>query len=239
MIPMVLINKSHLTAFLLIGILILEIGCNQKNSSLNKTVNKVDSTCLFENKNFLLTANYKTNELLTYSSIIQGDGNYSLEIVSSYFFDSLFLSQGWVFDQNDIVINQILFFKTHDTILKQLDFDVRQILTNRDNGKYKLLDNVIRGVSVVRGKNGWFYKISGVGGCNECSEYSGFFSLKGEILWKLYTSSMDNFSYIEGNYNNVLKEYGIIDSSKISKKIYGTWVFPPQYSGKVYETRLR
>lgn len=185
------------------------------------------------------TIKYSSNGICNYSTFVAGSKAYSLEVKTTYLNDSVFLNEKWAFDLNDVVSNQELIFKLGDQIIVQRNHNVRKRKSKKAIGTINLLDNVIRGVSVVKGGSGSFYKIEGAGGCNACSEYSGYFSLRGELLWENYSSRMGNFETGKGNYDKVLAKYNVLDTSAIAPKIKGIWVFPPQKSGEMYTTKLR
>ena len=191
----------------------------------------------------LITVNNSSeqNELLVSKVIIKGIDNYSLEIETSYLNDSSFLANGWEFDRNSVVTQQNLIFRHYDSIIQKKRHDVRLRKPQKkgNSNSIALLDNVIRGVALVKGKKGSIYKIEGSGGCNTCSEYYAFYSLTGEKMWYTYNSITDNFHFEKGNYSNIINNIGVSDTLDIDPIINGIWVFPPQYAGRIYQVNLR
>lgn len=127
-----------------------------------------------------------------------------------------------------------------DDVLSRIEYEVGGKNKNRtNNGDILTLDNVIVSSACIKGTKKSFYKIEGFGGCNGCSEYTAYYSLQGELLYEDYVSSSKNLKYSKGNYQEILKVYGITDTSKISKKARGIQVYPPQYSGDTVEISIR
>ncbi|MHB8205942.1 hypothetical protein [Mucilaginibacter sp.] len=176
---------------------------------------------------------------LSYKTIINGDDNYTIEIKTFYIYDKNYLTHDWVSDVNRVVISQTLTFKYKGSSIAVKNFDVRKWIVKKFNKKVNFLDDVIREVGFVKGSKGGFYKIYGFGGCNSCSEYLGYYSMTGNLLYKIYTSRMDNYSYLFGNFDQVMAKYGIPDSLLKSNSINVVSVFPPQYSGDNDKSSIR
>jgi hypothetical protein len=182
---------------------------------------------------------HRDGDIVKYTTALKGTDEYSLEIETMYIYDSLFLADNWVSDLNEVVISQLLTFKLKDSIIRKQFHDVKTRVVRKSIGNVSLLDNVIREVGIVEGRKGSFYKISGAGGCNACSEYLGYYSMQGKLLSKIYSSRMDRFSYTTGDIDKVIKQFEVPENIQKPGKLKVISVFPPQYNGEIEESSLK
>jgi len=144
----------------------------------------------------------------TYKIKIQNN-DYSLSIVTTYLNDSLSpYEAGYTYP----IIRQILIFQYKNTIIKRFNHPVINCKRELKNGKKAVaLENEIIQIGVLQGKNGNTYYVVG-NSCNACSEFDGFYSLRGETLWYNYTHyKLSNDQWIRSvdKYNAMIKKYGI------------------------------
>lgn len=172
-----------------------------------------------------------------YSTLINGGGGYSLEVRTTYVPDTSFLVNRWFGDLNDVVTQQVLIFKLNNSILCRRDFNVKKIISPNKKGLV-LLDAVVVMAGVVKGEKGSFYVIFGSGGCNACSEYTGYYSLEGKLLANDYQSRMRNFRHSFGNLGEIIERFGVDDSTAGIGGLKVVRTFPPQFSGKVESASL-
>jgi hypothetical protein len=176
---------------------------------------------------------------IEYRVIISDSNGYSLQVETTYLYDSVYLNKGWAFDRNISVLSQRLIFCKGDSVLKQMTHNVKKQIFTRHGQKYSFLENIIRGICIIYGKNEILYMIEGSGGCNTCSEYGALFSSSGQRLWYKYYSITDKFQYHHGKYYEVLESIGAYKVGEPKRKLIGIWVFPPQYKGDAYEMEIR
>jgi hypothetical protein len=192
----------------------------------------------FPSKKIIKTDNYKDGDTLSYQTTLEANSIYSITIKTVYIYNKAYINNDWVSDLNNVVTLQKIIFKKNQQILVQRKFNVKKYKINNNNRTLYFLDNVIREVGIVKGDKGAFYKIYGFGGCNSCSEFLGYFSLDGKLLYKIYTSKMDNYAYKYGSFQNVINHYGIPHEKIKKNDTKSVTVFPPQFSGKIENTSI-
>jgi len=202
------------------------IDFNSQNSIPDSTISqrKLDSSSV-----------HKQGELVTYSTSLNAVENYSLKIMTTYRYDTAFIAHGFLVDWDSIITEQKMCFQLNDSILKALDFV--------EDGKCKILIkphkpentlDIISGIYLIKGKNnvGAFYKIEGCGGANGGSQYTGYFSLNGNLLFESYLDHPHSIPIEVGDYKSMLANFDLNDTTEISTEINGCWVFPPQWSNE-------
>jgi hypothetical protein len=242
---MLLINKifflrlHKLISHFLFCFIALIIGCESHTLPVDnkESISKIANDSEKDTLNKLI---YKEGELLNYTTVLPSTDEYSLEINTTYIYDSLFLAERWVADLNEVVTEQKLIFKKNGIAINQFNHNVKKWILDKFGKKRSLLDNVIRTAGLVSAKNGGFYKVEGAGGCNACSEYIGYFSLEGELLYNIYSSQTDNFVNEVGDFDKMIKQFEVPDTlSRLGGKIKVVWIFPPIYSGDIGSSRLK
>jgi hypothetical protein len=197
MVLKIIYNKKMLliSLFLFFGIHHLALGTPSPKNIKPKTIHK-------------LLVKDIGRKSFTYNVKIQDD-DYSLSIVTTYLNDSLSpYEAGYTYP----VTRQILIFRYKNTILKKFNHPVVNCKRELKNGKKAVtLENEIIQIGVLQGNNGNIYYVEG-GSCNACSEFDGFYSLRGETLWYNYTHyklSNDQWIRSVNKYNAMIKKYGI------------------------------
>lgn len=177
----------------------------------------------------------KVTDTLTYNTLVSGNNGYALQIRSTYLNDTNYIKNDWPTVQNQVVLAQQLIFKYKDSVLCTRPFRVRKRSFVKFNKKVDLLDAVIFEAAAITGTKGSFYKIRGSGGCTDCSNYTGYYSLKGEILYENYFSDKDKFVKNVGNYKSIWSNYGVQARRANIADINNTIVFPPADNGRTIE----
>jgi hypothetical protein len=181
---------------------------------------------------------HRDGDIVTYTITLPGVNDYTLQIETKYLYDKAYLTPGWFEDHNQAVLAQKIIFKRKGILLNTRSFDVRSLPAIKFGKKVSLLDNVIIEIAVVNGTKGSFYKIEGYGGCNNCTNYTGYFSLNGKLLFKTYSSHLDGFSTGMGDYKNVWKQYGVPAKRENTPNLKALTVFPPQHAGEVTQSYI-
>jgi hypothetical protein len=144
--------------------------------------------------------------------------NYSLKVLSTIQNDRVESTDSNFF--NPVVLKQQLQFLQNGKIIKEIEYPTNKVLLKVTGGNYvKMLENVLFNIGVVEGSKGSLYVLNGYGGCNSCTEYIGFFSLEGEILWYSYANTQTVFGAF-GDLNKVLEKYNIPKEIVFSNKKY-------------------
>lgn len=82
---------------------------------------------------------------------------------------------------------QRLHFYKDGRLIGKSDYPVQFLdLKKAQEGAFKIQENVIYEVAVIKGKDDWFYKISGNGLLQSQSEFYGVYSKEGSLLWCNY-----------------------------------------------------
>jgi hypothetical protein len=184
------------------------------------------------------TIKYKDGKKIAYETTLAADSDNSIIIETIYIYNSNYIMHDWISDLNNVVISQKIMFKHKGIILSKQNFNVRKYRIGKSKSNPYFLDNVIREIGIVKGRKGSFYKLYGFGGCNSCSEFLGYFALDGSLLYKIYSSKMDNYYFKYGVFENVMHDYGISNLEIKKSNIKSISVFPPQFSGKVGQTSI-
>jgi hypothetical protein len=194
------------------------IRCVSKDSSQRQVkLNVIDSNT------------HKVDDTLIYTTIVPGNKQYSLQIRTTYLNDIDYVNNGWPTEQNQVVLGQELIFEYMDSILCAIPFHVQKRTSIKLNKKISLLDAVVFEAAIINGTKGSIYKIRGSGGCTDCSNYTGYYSLKGTLLFENYFSHKDKFVKNFGDYKKVLRRYGVEEKVHNIKNIT---VFPPAHAGE-------
>ncbi|MDP4291672.1 MAG: hypothetical protein Q8908_11375 [Bacteroidota bacterium] len=160
-------------------------------------------------------------------------GDYSLNIETNCLNDSLSPDEaGYTYP----VTKQMLIFQYKNRILNSFNHPVVNCKRELKNGKkVEVLENEIIQMGILHGKNGVIYYVEG-NSCNTCSEFEGFYSLKGETLWHNYTYyKTSDVQWIESvnNYNSMIKKYGIEN-----RDIEMVCVLPIEKRNERFKTRI-
>jgi hypothetical protein len=169
---------------------------------------KDNGRMILNGKKSFLVINPDNKKSFTYKTKIQSS-NYSLSIATTCLNDSLSPDEaGYTYP----VTRQILIFKYKKSILNSFNHPVLNCKRELKNGKkVEALENEIIQIGILQGKNGVIYYVEG-NSCNACSEFEGFYSLRGETLWCNYThNKISNEQWVRSvnNYNAMIKKYGI------------------------------
>jgi hypothetical protein len=181
------------------------------------------------------STNPKGGDSLSYTTLVSGTNGYALQIRTTYLNDTVYIKNDWPTVQNQVVLAQELVFKHKDSVLCTRPFHVRKRSAVKFNKKITLLDAVIFEAAVITGTKGSFYKIRGSGGCTDCSNYTGYYSQKGELLYENYFSDKEKFVKNAGNYKGIWHRYGVQARRAKIPDIKSTIVFPPAHSGRIIE----
>ena len=140
-------------------------------------------------------------------------GKNRLIIKTTVIYDSL-LSDNLFFDHK--VIKQQLEFYKNDTLIRTFLFNPRKIVIRTSHiKKISVFENIISEVSVLQGKNGWLYEISGGGVTLNQTEYFGLFTPEGKCLFYSYSPALNKhvrglpYDKGKGNLDSSINKYGI------------------------------
>jgi hypothetical protein len=175
----------------------------------------------------------KGADSVCYTTLVPGINDYALQIKTTYLNDTNYLKNDWPTVQNQVVVAQELIFKYKNSVLRARPFDVRKRSDMKLDKEVTLLDAVVFEAAIITGTKGSFYKIRGSGGCTDCSNYTGYYSLSGELLFENYFSDGDGFIRNIGSYEKVWKRYGVAAGRAKIPDIKDITVFPPKYSGSI------
>jgi hypothetical protein len=176
---------------------------------------------------------HKAGDSLSYTTLVSGADGHTLQIKTTYLNDSDYIVYGWPTKQNQVVEAQELIFRYKDAVLRIRPFDVRRTSVIKFDKKVTLLDAVIFEAAIITGSKGSFYKIRGSGGCTNCANYTGYYSLKGELLFENYFSDGDGFLRNIGSYKSVWNRFGVEARRAKTPDIKDVTVFPPVNSGEI------
>ncbi|MDP4291437.1 MAG: hypothetical protein Q8908_10190 [Bacteroidota bacterium] len=176
--------------------------------------------------------NSDNKKSFTYKIKIQS-GDYSLSIETTCLNDSLSPEEaGYTYP----VTKQMLIFQYKNRILNSFNHPVVNCKRELKNGKkVEALENEIIQMGILHEKNYIIYYVEG-NSCNACSEFEGFYSLKGETLWHNYTYykiSDVQWTKSVNNYNSMIKKYGIEN-----RNIEMVRVLPIEKRNERFETRI-
>jgi hypothetical protein len=235
-------NFSKKRFFLFLSFLIffiIQVYSEGGYESTNK-INQSDCNLFCPTKSPLFLMSHHKDSTFSYSTSVLGKRGYSLKIVTECLYDSSFFNKGYILDRNMFTISQTIIFLYKDSTIKHVKHPVNHITQKTSSmAKVKVLDNVIYAIGVVETKDSVFYVIKGSGGCNTCSEFYGFYSLKGDLYWSMYSSKIDNFKKETGDYSMVVKRLEISDNLRKARDLKMKTIFPPKESGKEVKLPLR
>jgi len=139
-------------------------------------------------------------------------GENRLVIKTTVIIDSL-LSCDLVLDFK--VIKQQLQFYKNNTKINTFFFNPQKVeISTIHIKKCIVFENIISEISVLQGRNGWLYKISGWGITGNQTEYSGLFTSEGQLIYYSYSTSRNKHipgvpNERKGNLDSILNKYGI------------------------------
>ena len=108
---------------------------------------------------------------------------------------------------NPIPLKQLLRFSDKNNAPKAVFLPIRRINAKASSGQsVNILDNIISSIGIIKGDNWLVVIVGGYGGCNSCSEFTGYFTLNGDILRMNYRSQRK--IYLDTGYiNNIINTY--------------------------------
>jgi hypothetical protein len=194
-------------------------------------------------KNAIIDSNevvkkFISDKVFTYLTKVSNE-NYRLEILTTCMDDSL-SKEGVMFPEfKPIVLGQELFFYLGDSLIKRIKHPSRKIKIKKyDMEEIEITEDVIMDIASIIGENGFFYYVTGYGGCNTCSEYFAFYRNDGELLWSSYSSLKDKFTEEKGDYEKTLTQYKIPKTAFDPDGIKMVWVYPVKNAQKESNDRL-
>lgn len=126
-----------------------------------------------------------------------GYEDYRLIVKTDYLDDSLDVRSIYF----PAILNQSLMFFKGDTLLKEVPLDLKQEnLKLTKNGDYLLRSYYVNQLVVLKKKDSFVFVVKGVGLCQHCSEYVGYFTKEGEVLFFYYgdkQETIDSFGDFE------------------------------------------
>lgn len=132
------------------------------------------------------------------------NNSYSLLVITKSYRDET-IKDSDVFDLNEPVLTQQLYFLKGNDTIKSLTVDSNKgiLKLKRSKRDFNYSKNQLKFIGVIKGKNDFFYYLSGGEDCvSGCPEYYAFYDKKGNLLWKSYLK-------YEGNYSKTLNSFKI------------------------------
>jgi hypothetical protein len=139
-------------------------------------------------------------------------GENRLIVKTTIIYDSL-LSCNLVLDFK--VIKQQLQFYKNDTEVNSFHFNPKKVnISTSHIKKCIVFENIISEISILQGRDGWLYEITGCGITGNQTEYSGLFTPEGQLIYYSYSTSRNKHvlgvpNELKGNLNSTLNKYGI------------------------------
>lgn len=136
-------------------------------------------------------------------------GVYSLIIITESYQVKKILD-ATVFDFNEPILNQKLYFLRNNVTIKTKTIDSNKGILKFKGKKEDFVysKNQLKFVGIIEGKKDFFYYLSGGEDCvSGCPEYFAFYDKTGHLLWKNYINN-------KGSYSKTIQSY------KIRKTIY-------------------
>lgn len=159
---------------------------------------------------------YKGVRNFSYKKVIKND-TYSIEVETFCLNDTLASLDDTEYEDavfslvtRPVIIEQKLKFTKKGNVLKSYNIPFKKIVrTNYLGKKIETLEQNIWLVYFIKGTKGEILGVSGSGLCevSECPEFTGFYSLDGNVLYEADTKSVNNISTGE-----LFEKYGITDS---------------------------
>ncbi|MEO6884098.1 MAG: hypothetical protein ABI199_08750 [Bacteroidia bacterium] len=197
-------------------------SCNNSTQEKPNTTEKKDSSIYVQklvtkksvNPNNKKKWVYK-DSIYTYEKDIS-NGEYSLSVRTTCLNDSVKPEETNIF--NPVVLKQEMIFMKKNKIIYERKFpalEITQMVYNYK--KVKMCENVIYEIGLISGLKIPFYTVYGYGGCNSCSEYFGYFTLDGKLLWEYYGvkggwEGRGGKTYLKIGNDKTIKEFDIPDS---------------------------
>lgn len=139
-------------------------------------------------------------------------GENRLIVKTTIIYDSL-LSCNLVLDFK-VLKQQLQFYKNENEISTFLFNPQKVDISTSHIKKCIVFENIISEISILQGKYGWLYEISGWGITGNQTEYSGLFTPEGQLIYYSYSTSRNKDvlgvpNELKGNLDSTLTKYGI------------------------------
>ena len=135
----------------------------------------------------------------------------TLYAISLFLKDSVSSNETHMF--NPIPLNQMLFFRTKDSVTHTVQIPSNLTYQEDEAGiKIPMLDNEITTVGWVESPKGTLFLVEGYGGCNSCKEYQALFNQHAQMLYCTYGDKRHT-DFSRGDFTNVVHQYGLTDSA--------------------------
>ena len=163
-------------------------------------------------KSNVINSSAEYSDKPTIKTTLVNFGEFKLVVKTTIIYDSL-LSCNLVL--NNKVISQQLHFYKNNSETSNYKFDPRKVEVSMLHiKKCKVFENIITEISVLQGRNGWIYEISGSGITGNQTEYTGLLTPEGHLIYYSYSASRNkNVRGVpneqKGDLNTTLKKYGI------------------------------
>lgn len=145
---------------------------------------------------------------------------HKIVIESEYLNDSVSVEESNMF--NPIPLKQEMFFYTKGQLNARVIYPARMITQKTESGEpVKMLDNVIVGAGIIKGRKGNLLVVGGYGGCNDCSEFEGYYTLEGKSIGINYRTKSEVF-ISTADIDKIISTYQL-DEKELHQKKY-SWV---------------
>lgn len=205
-------NQLLLKSAIVITVYICFICCIGPNNRNKKNIPNIQEYESKNQENVGPASQYKqlksVDSIFSYFRYVSHD-HYALGINTICYNDSVNADETNIF--NPIVLKQELYFLKNNRIISERESVSHKISQSISHGEeMEMLENVIYEIGVIHRKEKPIFVVYGYGGCNSCTEYFGYYSMDGKLLWEFYGSKIKNI--ICGANMNEKAKFGIPDS---------------------------